>query len=133
MSTTESNPSTAQPAVAVTSTPPIAALNVAADSAKKSLTGPWASLIAVVLAVLWTVPTFGLLVSSFRPERAIKTTGWWTFFSDPVVTLDNYRTIFSEAGGGVGAYLINTVVIVVPSVAASRSGRHVAVQHAGCR
>lgn len=116
MSTTESNASTAQPTVAVTSTPPIAALNLAADGAKKSLTGRWASLIAVVLAVLWTVPTFGLLVSSFRPERAIKTTGWWTFFSDPVVTLDNYRSIFSASGEGVGAYLINTVVIVVPAV-----------------
>jgi alpha-glucoside transport system permease protein len=48
----------------------------AAENAKKKLTSPMASVIAVLLAVVWTLPTFGLLISSFRPEVAIKTTGW---------------------------------------------------------
>ena len=39
--------------------------------------------VAIVIAVLWTIPTFGLLVTSFRPEDDIKTTGWWTFFTQP--------------------------------------------------
>ena len=43
--------------------------------------------VAVVLALLWTLPTFGLALSSFRPEQQIKTTGWWTFFSHPKLTL----------------------------------------------
>ena len=41
--------------------------------------------------VLWTIPTFGLFVTSFRPADEIKTSGWWTFFSNPGVTLENYR------------------------------------------
>ena len=36
-----------------------------------------------LLAFLWTVPTFGLLLTSFRPERQIKTSGWWTWFATP--------------------------------------------------
>ena len=88
----------------MTTTTPIAATldaaaakPTAAEIAKKKLSSPWASVAVIVIAVLWTIPTFGLLVSSFRPERAIKRTGWWTFFSDPTVTMDNYRAVF---GGG---------------------------------
>jgi alpha-glucoside transport system permease protein len=89
----------------------------AAAIAKKKLSSPWASLAAIVLAVLWTIPTFGLLLSSFRPERAIKTTGWWTFFTDPAVTMDNYRAVFGEEGGvNLAGFFINSLVICVPSV-----------------
>ena len=89
----------------------------AAINARKKLTSPWASFAAVVLAVLWTIPTFGLLVTSFRPELAIKTTGWWTFFTNPEVTLQNYETVLStEGSAGLGAYMINSFVIVIPAV-----------------
>lgn len=46
--------------------------------ARKRLTSRWASLAALVIAALWTIPTFGLLLTSFRPEESLKTTGWWT-------------------------------------------------------
>jgi len=108
MSTTAATPLTSTPPVAVTG---------AAKQARKRLSSPWASLVAVVLAVLWTLPTFGLLVSSFRPERAIKTTGWWTFFSNPTLTLDNYRAVLStEGSSALGNYFVNSFVIVIPSV-----------------
>jgi alpha-glucoside transport system permease protein len=38
------------------------------QDAKTKLSSPWASGIAVILAILWTIPTFGLFVTSFRPE-----------------------------------------------------------------
>ncbi|NMM16223.1 MAG: carbohydrate ABC transporter permease [Cellulomonas sp.] len=89
----------------------------AASIARKKATSPIASGIAVLLAVLWTIPTFGLLLSSIRPEKAIKTTGWWTFFSDPQVTLDNYRTVLStEGASGLGSFFINSIVITIPAV-----------------
>jgi alpha-glucoside transport system permease protein len=52
----------------------------ASREAKKRLTSPWASFAAAVIAILWTVPTAGLLISSFRPENDVKSSGWWNFF-----------------------------------------------------
>lgn len=98
------------------SLPPLSGREVAEKAAKR-LSRPWATLAALVIAVLWTIPSFGLLVSSFRPERQTKTTGWWTFFADPKVTLDNYRAVLSTDGSaGLGQYAINSFIIVIPSV-----------------
>ena len=58
--------------------------------AKKRLDQPWATIAALIIAVLWTIPTFGLFISSFRPAADIQTTGWWTFFTNPQFTLENY-------------------------------------------
>ncbi|GLY00576.1 MULTISPECIES: carbohydrate ABC transporter permease [Actinoplanes] len=88
----------------------------AATAAKRKLTSPWASLAAIVIAVLWTLPTFGLLVSSFRPERAIKTTGWWTFFSDPKVTFENYEAVFDPDSINLADFFLNSIVIALPAV-----------------
>jgi alpha-glucoside transport system permease protein len=106
----------APPAAPLTTTPAIA-INAAAGRAKRKLTSRWASLAAVLIALLWTIPTFGLAISSFRPQADIQDTGWWTFFTNPHVTLDNYRAVLSSTGtGGLKNYLINSFVIVIPSV-----------------
>jgi len=105
------------PPTPVTTTPQIAPVTAAADTARDKLTSPWASLFAVVLAFLWTLPTFGLLITSLRPQREIATSGWWTFFTDPQVTLENYETVLStEGSSGLGSAFINSFVITIPSV-----------------
>jgi alpha-glucoside transport system permease protein len=48
---------------------------------KKSWTGPW--LInggLLLLVIFWSIPTIGLLISSFRTRFDIQTSGWWTVF-----------------------------------------------------
>ena len=89
-----------------------------ASSAKKTLTSRIGSAVAVLIAIAWTLPTFGLFVSSFRPEDDIKTTGWWTFFRAPALTLENYQEVLfgSSSNGQLAGFFVNSLMIVIPSV-----------------
>jgi alpha-glucoside transport system permease protein len=86
---------------------------------RRKLTTRTASIVSILIAIVWTIPTFGLFISSFRPENDIKTTGWWTFFSHPQVTLDNYQQVLfgtSSSSGQLASYFVNSLVITIPSV-----------------
>ena len=97
--------------------PPIPGIDLnKAEKAHNALTNKWASLAAVVIAVLWTVPTAGLLISSFRPQEDVQGSGWWTFFTDPNVTLDNYKAVINGTDTDLATYFINSIVITIPSV-----------------
>jgi alpha-glucoside transport system permease protein len=75
--------------------------------------------IAVVLiTVAWSMPTAGLLISSFRPVNDIRTTGWWEALLHPFQaatqwTLANYQAVLS-ADGMAGAF-INSLVVTIPA------------------
>ncbi|AYY14635.1 carbohydrate ABC transporter permease [Actinobacteria bacterium YIM 96077] len=84
--------------------------------ARKRLSSPGASTAAIIIAVLWTLPTFGLFLSSFRPEEEIKNNGWWNWFTDPQLTLENYREVLFGSRTELSTYVINSVAITVPSV-----------------
>ncbi len=62
----------------------------------KKLSRPWATAASIVIAVLWTIPTAGLFISSLRPADQITATGWWTFFSNPEVTTKNYTEVLQS-------------------------------------
>ena len=86
---------------------------------KQKMSSRTATVTAIVIAVLWTVPTAGLFISSLRPASDIRTDGWWNFFTSPAVTLENYREVlFSESAGSgqLASYFLNSVVITVPTV-----------------
>jgi alpha-glucoside transport system permease protein len=71
-----------------------------------------------LLVGIWTLPTLGLFVSSFRAEQAVKTTGWWTVVTDPQLTLENYRSVFSTAGTDapdMWQHFLNSLAIAVPA------------------
>jgi len=104
--------------VPVTTTPPVAPpVAGAAAKAKTKLTSPWASLVAIVIALLWTIPTFGLAVTSIRPEDDIRTSGWWAFFTDPQISFKNYETVLAAKGASaMGNFVVNSFIIVIPSV-----------------
>jgi len=93
-------------------------VNTTAAVTRRRLTKPWASLAAIAIASLWTLPTFGLFVTSFRQQGDIQTSGWWTTLSNPTLTLDNYRNVFQSQTNGttLGEAFINSIVITVPSV-----------------
>ncbi|WBB66773.1 carbohydrate ABC transporter permease [Micromonospora sp. WMMD812] len=109
-----------------TATPTIAAGTQQTDEPKttagrvrRRLNSRTATLVSIVIAVVWTIPTFGLFISSLRPEDEIKTTGWWTAFTNPQFTLENYQEVLfgrSASSGQLASYFINSLAITIPSV-----------------
>lgn len=82
----------------------------------RAVSSPWATVVAIVIATVWTVPTVGLLITSFRTQADITRSGWWTIFSNPEFTLDNYAQALSGSGSAsMLDYFINSLVITIPS------------------
>jgi alpha-glucoside transport system permease protein len=68
----------------------------------------------IVIVILWSIPTLGVLITSFRPEDAVNTSGWWTAFAHPFQwTLENYKTALDN-GGFANAFL-NSLAVTIPS------------------
>jgi alpha-glucoside transport system permease protein len=68
----------------------------------------------IVIAVLWLLPTAGLLVSSFRDPRDIAAAGWWEALTDAGQwTTANYDDLLSDEA--FTASIWNTIAITVPS------------------
>ncbi len=83
---------------------------------KRSLTSPGATIGAIVIAVIWTLPTFGLFVTSFRPAANINTSGWWTVFTQPQLTVENYiKTLNFGDTLSVGQSFLNSFAITIPA------------------
>ena len=89
-------------------------------------------LVLVLLVVIWSLPTLGILVTSFRSRDDAVQTGWWTVPSElDRLTLDNYRQVLSgkpftyiDSGGNertvrsdnmIGAFL-NSMTVTIPAV-----------------
>lgn len=108
----------AQQSAATGKRPPgrLSRLENRAARAKGRVSGPWASTLAIVIAILWTIPTFGLLLSSFRPRADIRRTGWWTFLSEPNVTLENYQEALFGSSTAFSTFFVNSLVVTIPAV-----------------
>jgi alpha-glucoside transport system permease protein len=88
--------------------------------------------ILVLLCMIWTLPTLGLLVTSFRSRDAALQSGWWTVLSDiDSLTLQNYAQVLGgkpftyvnaegvevteRSENMLGAFL-NSLTVTVPAV-----------------
>ncbi len=90
----------------------------AAPSKIGSTRGQWLVRISVLaLCLLWTIPTLGLLISSFRERGEIQASGWWTVFASPLEfsqwTMENYGEVLFEAG--MADAFINSLVVAIPA------------------
>ena len=77
---------------------------------------PFSMVTMALLALLWTVPTLGLLVDSFRSRDDSTTSGWWTAIFNPFGagwTLDNYSRVLK--GGEIGGSFLNSFVVAIPA------------------
>ncbi|SKC56216.1 carbohydrate ABC transporter permease [Krasilnikoviella flava] len=88
-----------------------------AIATKGKLSSPWASAIAIIIAILWTIPSLGLLITSFRPQEDIRRTGWWTVFTgNASFTMDNYNEALYGNSNDLSTFFVNSFVITIPAV-----------------
>jgi alpha-glucoside transport system permease protein len=70
----------------------------------------------VLLVILWTIPTIGLLVTSFRTRDEAAASGWWTALARPFTqdwTTANY--VGAWTGSDMGNGFVNSIAVAVPA------------------
>jgi alpha-glucoside transport system permease protein len=71
----------------------------------------------IVICLLWTLPTAGLLVTSFRNPVLITQTGWWDgllhAFQPNQWTLQNYASVLG--GENLGNAFLNSLIVTIPA------------------
>lgn len=82
------------------------------------LTNRWViKLVVLIVAIVWLVPTIGLLITSLRPTDAINSSGWWTAFGNlfdtAEWTFDNYDAVLSRQG--FGNSFLNSLAVTIPA------------------
>jgi alpha-glucoside transport system permease protein len=87
---------------------------------RKIFSSKIATTIVWVVTIIWTVPTLGLLVTSFKTDEKILNEAWWTSLLNPDFTFDNYKGVFlgddsASLSTGVLPYFINSIVITLPA------------------
>lgn len=103
------------------------------EKTRKRLSSLLVNIVLVILVAGWTLPTFGLLISSFRAREDVVSSGWWTVLTNPEetdVTVNNYRQVLGGAqteittaggetvtvsGGNMGDAFLNSIAVAIPS------------------
>ena len=70
----------------------------------------------IIICLLWTLPTAGLFISSFRNPLLITQTGWWTALIHPFEqgwTLQNYEQVIGS--NGMGEAFLNSLIVTIPA------------------
>jgi len=85
---------------------------------RETLSGAPMRIVLLVICFIWTLPTVGLFISSFRPAADLQQSGWWTVFAHPFETaqwtLQNYQdVIFADH---MGDAFLNSLLVTIPSV-----------------
>jgi alpha-glucoside transport system permease protein len=104
--------------VSTTTVPPTTGAMTRRGKGLEPERGGWFVRIAVlVIVVIWLIPTAGVLITSFRPEALVDSTGWWTalanLFGAGQWTLENYRLALDT--GGFGSAFLNSLAVAIPA------------------
>jgi alpha-glucoside transport system permease protein len=88
-------------------------MKTAADSSAFTLGHALRTLLVVLLALAWLMPTVGLLVTSLRPQADIAASGWWRIVTEPRFTLENYRVVLTARHFFTN--FVNSFIITLPA------------------
>ena len=84
---------------------------------RKALSSAPLHMAIVGIALIWSMPSVGLLISSFRPRNDVFASGWWTVFQHPFdftqFQLNNYIHVLTTEG--MGRAFLNSLTISIPS------------------
>ncbi len=86
----------------------------------------------IFLCIVWSIPTVGMLVTSFRDKDAVSSSGWWQAYKTPsAFTLANYDEVLggqhftvgtasgsteSRRGVSMASAFISSITVTVPAV-----------------
>ncbi len=73
------------------------------------------TLILLVLVIIWSAPTIGLLITALRDRDEAAASGWWTAIADPFNQIWSLASFEKAVEGGMLTSLMNTLVISVPA------------------
>ena len=83
------------------------------------LPGIFLHTVIIFIALIWLIPTIGVLITSFRPAQDVASSGWWTVFENTFssvrFTLKNYQVVLSRLG--IGRAFLNSFIITIPATA----------------
>ena len=89
------------------------------------------TVILIAICIIWTLPTLGIFITSFRTADATNSTGWWKAFSNiKAFTLDNYdQVLFGQRynvgsatgtkavrGATMASAFLSSITVTLPSV-----------------
>jgi alpha-glucoside transport system permease protein len=70
----------------------------------------------VAICLIWSLPTLGILVSSFRDARGITQTGWWDALLHPLQTewtAANYQQVLGTEN--MANSFVNSLIVTIPA------------------
>jgi alpha-glucoside transport system permease protein len=90
------------------------------------------NVILLLIVIVWSIPIFGLLVSSLRPKEEVQSSGWWNAIEQKSsFTLDNYKQVLGGSkytfvdssgnevratGDDLSRAFLNSLTVTIPSV-----------------
>ena len=89
------------------------------------------TIVLLLFCTAWTVPTIGILITSFRNKDAVSATGWWKAFrTQGEFTLDNYEQVLggqrftvgsaqgikTMRGASMASAFLSSITVTLPSV-----------------
>ena len=77
--------------------------------------GPIIKIIVWAMVAIWTLPTVGLLITSFRPTTQ-QFNGWWNALSNPTqFTIQNYQDALTTGSNPMGGAFLNSLAVSIPA------------------